>query len=83
MSPVKSTVADGVLVVVDVRRVEAGFAAVAARPFRLRPDQAHPGPVGVVVDLPLRGEERLDVGVGEEVGRAVRPDEHADLPVVR
>ena len=45
--------ADRVLVVVDVRRVQPGFAAVGSRPLRRGPDQAHAGAVGVVVHLPL------------------------------
>ena len=49
--------ADGVGVVVDVRRMQAGLAAVAPGPIRLRPDQAHAGAGGVVMHLPLRGEK--------------------------
>ena len=44
--------ADGVGVVVNVGGVQAGFAAVFARPFGLGSDQADAGAVGVVVDLP-------------------------------
>ena len=50
--------ADGIGVVVDVRRMQPGFAAVGARPLRLRADQAHAGAAGVVVDLPVGREER-------------------------
>ena len=71
--------ADGVGVVVDVGRVQAGLAAVGARPLGLGADQADAGAAGVVVHLPVGGEERRDVVVGEEVGRAVRAVEHADL----
>ncbi len=74
--------ADGVGVVVDVGGVQAGFAAIASRPCGLRADEADAGAVGIVVDLPGGGEERLDVAGGEEIGRAVRAVEHADLPVV-
>ena len=74
--------ADGVGVVVNVGRMQAGLAAVLARPLRLRADEAHAGAVGVVVHLPGGGEERLDVVGGEEIGRAVRAVEHADLPLV-
>ena len=74
--------ADGVGVVVDVGGMQAGFAAVLARPCGLRADQAHAGAVGVVVHLPGGREERLDVVGGEEIGRAVRAVEDADLPVV-
>jgi len=74
--------ADGIGVVVDVGRMQARFAAVAPRPFRLRADQAHAGAAGVVVHLPVGGEEHLDVGIGEEIRRAVRAVEHADFPGV-
>ena len=60
--------ADGVGVVVDVGRMQPGFAAVGAGPVRLGSDQADAGAAGVVVHLPVGGEEGLDVVVGEEVG---------------
>ena len=74
--------ADGVGVVVEVRRVQPGFAPVAPCPRGPRTDQANAGAVGVVVDLPRRREERRDVALGEEVGGAVRTVEDADLPLV-
>ena len=74
--------ADGVGVVVNVGRMQSGFAAVFARPPRLGADQADAGAVGVVVHLPRRREEHFDVGGREEIGRAVRAVEYADLPVV-
>ena len=75
--------ADRVRVVVDVGRMQPRFAAVLARPRGLRPDQAHAGAVGIVMHLPRRREEHLDVFGREEIGRAVRPVEHPDLPLVR
>ena len=74
--------ADRVRVVVDVGRMQSRLAAVLARPCGLRPDQPHAGAVGIVVHLPRRGEEHLDVFGREEIGRAVRAVEHADLPLV-
>ncbi len=74
--------ADGVGVVVDVGGVEAGFAAVGARPFWLGADEADAGAIALVVDLPLRGEEHVDVFFGEELGRGVRAEEDADGPVM-
>ena len=53
--------ADGVGVVVDVARMQSGFAAVLARPARLRADQSDAGRIGIVVDLPIGGEECVDV----------------------
>ena len=52
----------------DVGGVQSGFAAVLARPGGVRADQPHPGPVGVVVNLPRRGEERVDILLREEIG---------------
>ena len=72
--------ADGVGVVVDVRRVQAGLAAVGARPARLRPDEAHARAAGVVVNAPAGGVERGDVLLDEEVGRRVRAGHDRDLP---
>ena len=73
--------ADRVGVVVDVRRVQAGLAAVAARPCRLRADQADAGAAELKCTSYGGSEERRDVVVGEEVRRAVRAVEHAELPV--
>ncbi len=50
---------DGVLAVVHVGRMQTGFAAVLSRPFGLRPRQAHAEAVGVVMHLPVGGEEGL------------------------
>ncbi len=74
---------DGVGVIVDVRRMQARFAAVGPRPLRLRADEPDAGAVRVVVNFPRRREKRGDVIVGEKVGRTVRAVEHADFPVVR
>ena len=52
---------DRVGVVVNVRGVKAGLAAVPARPGRLGSNQTHARPVGIVVDEPRRGEEHVDV----------------------
>jgi hypothetical protein len=72
---------DGVGVVVDVGRMQAGFAAVAAGPLGLGAYEAHAGAGGVVVNLVGRREERRDVGLGEKIGRTVRAVEDADLPL--
>ena len=72
--------ADGIGVVVDVARMQSRLAAVGARPAGLGTDQADAGRIGIVVHLPVGGEERVDVVRSEEVRRAVRTVEHADLP---
>lgn len=74
--------ADGIGVVVEVGRVEAGFAAVATCPFRLRADQADTGSGGVVMYFPRGGEEGGDVFFGEEIRCGMRAVEHADFPGV-
>ena len=76
--------ADRVGVVVDVRRMQAGFAAVGARPLAawVRSGARRCG--RSCNALPSRSRRSVvDVVGGEEVGRAVRAVEHADLPVVR
>ena len=72
--------ADGVRIVVDVARMQPCFAAVLARPDGLRADEADAGRVRIVVNLPLGGEERVDVVRREEIRRAMRAVEHADVP---
>ena len=73
--------ADGVGVVVEVGGMQARLAAVAARPFRRGADEADAGAGAVEVHLVGGREQRLDVFGGEEVRRAVRAVEDADLPV--
>src|SRR5580693_6465813 len=73
--------ADGVGVVVDVRRMQAGLAAVLARPTWLRADQAHPGARGIVVHLVGRGKKISNVVISEKIRRAVRAVENTKLPL--
>ena len=74
--------ANAVRVVVDVRRMQPGLAAVGAGPLRLRPLEAHTGAVGVEVHRVVGADERVDVGAGEELRRPVRSLGHRDLPAV-
>jgi hypothetical protein len=67
---------------VDIGGVQAGFAAVLARPLGLGSDEADAGAVGVVMYLPGRVEEGIDAGLREEIGRAVGAVEDADFPFV-
>src|SRR5580693_2209165 len=67
----------------NVGWMQAGFAPILARPRRLRPDQTHPGAVGVVVNAPLGIEQHLDVGGREELWFPVWAVEYADLPLPR
>ncbi len=66
----------------DVRRVKARLAAVLARPRGQRTGEPHAGAVGVHVDGPRRGEQRIEAGGREEVRRAVRSGDDAQRPVV-
>ena len=75
--------ADGVFAVVDVRGVQARFAAVGPGELGLGSVQADAQAVGVVVHLPVLLEELFDGLLGEEIRRAVGAIEHADFPVVR
>src|SRR5215469_11158775 len=72
--------AHGIGVVVDIRGMQAGFAAILARTLRLRSDEANAGAVGVVMDFPGGGEEGVDAGLREEIGRAVGAIKDTDLP---
>ncbi len=72
--------ADGVRVVVDVGRMQPGFAAVGAGPLRLRADQAHPRAGRVVVHLVGRREQGGDVPLGEEIRSPVGAIQHGDFP---
>src|SRR5260370_252993 len=64
--------ADRIRIVVNIRWMQPGFTAVLARPFRLRPDQAHAGAARVEMDLPLGREELLDIARTEVLRRPVR-----------
>ena len=72
MSPVKSTLPEGVRCIVNVRRMQTGFAAVRPRPDGLRTGEPHAGAAGVVVHLPTGRQERLDIVFGKEVRGRVR-----------
>jgi hypothetical protein len=65
---------------VDVRRVQAGLAAVLARPVRARADEPDAGARRVEVDLPVGPVEGLEVV--EELRVGVRALEDLDLPRV-
>ena len=69
--------AEGVGIVVDVRRMQAGIPAVRARPLRARADQPYARATRVVMDGPLRIEKRLEVCACEEVLGAVRAQRDA------
>ncbi|MNN48206.1 hypothetical protein D3C76_742590 [compost metagenome] len=70
---------DGVWVVVDVRGVQPGLAAVGAYPFGLGPDQAHAGAAGVEVHFPLGGEEGVDISRSEIFRCTVGSVDHTDV----
>jgi hypothetical protein len=62
--------------------VQPGVAAVAARELRERADEADAGAVGVVVNGPRSGEERVQSVTTDEVRRAMRAGDHAERPRV-
>src|SRR5260370_19670142 len=64
--------ADRIRIVVNIRWMQPGFTAVLARPFRLRPDQAHAGAARVEIGLPLRREVPLDIARTETLPRPLR-----------
>ena len=63
--------------------MQSGFAAVFSRPLWPRADQPHAGAIGIVVNLPRCIEQCVDVFVREEIRRAMRAVQNADLPFVR
>ena len=72
--------AERIGIVVDIGWVHAGLATIGAGPLGFGTDQAYPGAAGVVMHFPRRGEEGLDVAVGEKIGRAVRSVDNTDFP---
>jgi hypothetical protein len=74
--------ADCISVVVDVRRMQPGLAAVVARPLRPRAYQPHTGAARVVMHLPVSGEEGIDVFFGKEIGSPLRSVDDRDAPVL-
>src|SRR6202051_109070 len=73
--------ADRISVVVNVRRMKSGFAAVFARPARFRSNQAHACAVGVVMYLPGGREKYLDVFGGKKIGGTMGAVEDSDFPL--
>ena len=73
---------DGIGVVVDIGRVQAGFAAITPRPLGFRADEPHAGAAGVVVHFPLGRKKLRNIGLGEKIRSAVRSIQHGDFPMV-
>ena len=67
----------------QVGGVQACLAAIGPGPARGRADQPHAGAGRVEVNLVGRREQVGDVGLLEEVRRAVRTVDDADLPILR
>ncbi|CQW18670.1 Uncharacterised protein [Salmonella enterica subsp. enterica serovar Typhi] len=76
----KVNCADRIFAVVNVRRMQTGFAAVWPGPARFRPDQPHAETVRVVVHLPVAGEKLVNCLRSKEIRCTMRPVEHADTP---
>ena len=73
---------NGIGIVVDVGRVQARLTPIGARPCWLGPDQAHARAAGVVVNLPVRIKEGLNVFIQEEVWRPMGAIQDANVPMV-
>jgi hypothetical protein len=73
--------ADGIRVVVDIRRMESRFTSILARPLRLGSYEPYAGAVRLIVDLPVSAEKHLDIVGGEELGRCVRAIKDSNLPM--
>ena len=74
--------ADGVGIVVNIGRMQAGLAAVCPGPFRFRSNQAHAGAAGVVMHLPGSGKESVDILWREKIGCTMWPVHHMQCPVL-
>ena len=74
--------ADGVRVVVDVRRVQARFAAVGAGPLGLRADEADAGAIGVEMDFVIGADDGVEIVAGEELRCAVWTFGDGEFPAV-
>ncbi len=74
--------ADAVGVVVNVRWMQSGLTAVAARPLRFRAQQPHPGAIGIEVHGVVGRNQRVDIGAGKEFRCGLRAFGHRDLPAV-
>ena len=72
--------ADRVGVVVDVRRVQAGLAAVGTSPLRFRTFQSHTGTGGIEMHPVCGLEQGVDIAASEELRRPVRPLGDRELP---
>ena len=65
----------------NIGRVHARFTTVTARPFGFWAHQTNTGAAGVVVHLPVGGEEHGHVVVGEKIRRAMGAVDHSQGPL--
>src|SRR5215467_9435361 len=75
--------ADGIRIVVEVRRMKTCLTAVLPCPFWPRTDESHACAVRVVMHFPLSGEQRLNVFMCEKIRRAMWAVHDTDFPIVR
>ena len=68
-------------IVVNVRRMQARFATIFARPVWTWSNQAHTSSSGVKMHFPLGCEEHLDVLLGEKFGRSMWTVQYTDLVI--
>src|ERR1700732_4196169 len=67
-------------IVMDIRWMQASFAAVGSSPIRLRPDQSDARSIGVIVNFPFGGKKRVDIFGLKKVGSSMRPVQDSELP---
>ncbi len=68
--------ANGIGVVVNVRRMQPRLATAVAHPLGFRADQTHAGAAGVEMHFPVGSQEGLHIFRGEILRRAVRAVDH-------
>src|ERR1700744_1386706 len=73
--------ADSIGIVVNVRGMKASFTSIFTCPLGLWSDETHAGAIRLIMNLPVGGEEHVNVCWSEELGFTVRPVENSDLPL--
>ena len=72
---------NGIGIVVNIGRMQTCLATIATRPLWLGANQAHAGATGVVMHLPVRVEEGIDIDFSKKIWRAMRSVHHRNFPM--